>query len=200
MCHCAQLALHILSKTVQKAPENVIKSINTSLFLSICFHIPDSVLLLLVCYLNRFSRPSTLRSPPLLVELWRVTLVSCAASGEMTESDNIIYIVCGERSQRGSHIYATLGDLPPLPSPGPIHHMASIHPPPNGALLKRALERVLSCRSVFICGLTMVLCERARQHFCCVRARGLCVHQQEQPLACVVRQMDSILQQAKLQQ
>lgn len=67
--------------------------------------------------------PSPLVAPPLLVEPWQVTLVSCTASGEVTVPDNIIYIVCRERLEHGSLIYATLGDLPVLPSPGPIHQM-----------------------------------------------------------------------------
>lgn len=45
----------------------------------------------------------------------------------MTLPDNIIYIVCGELAQRGGLIYATLGDLPALLSPGPIYQMALFH-------------------------------------------------------------------------
>lgn len=141
--------------------------------LSICFHIPDSVLLLLVCYLSWFSRPSILRPPPFSAELWRVTLVSCAASGEMTESDNIIYIVCGERSQRGSRIYATLGDLPPLPSPGPIHQM--VPPPPQCRFTETCpWESAELQECVYLWTHSGAMWAGARQHFA-VRAREACV-------------------------
>lgn len=64
----------------------------------------------------------------------------------MTAPDNIIYVVCGER---GGLIYATLGDFARAhrPQVQSIRWLFS-----SGALLERALERVLSSRgSVFIC-------------------------------------------------
>lgn len=55
---------------------------------------------------------------------WRLTLVSCTGSREVTVPDNLIYIVCGERSEQGILSYAKSGDLLVLLSPGSIHQMA----------------------------------------------------------------------------
>lgn len=160
-------ALNILPKTVLKAVENLIQRIPFSPYFT---HVHN-----FVCLVDRLPYQLIFMSLQTKVSsfpCWAfvLTLVSCAASEEMTESDNIIYIVCGERLQHYRCIYATLGDLPELPSPGPIHQMAFF---PNAALLKHALERVLTCRSVFICVRNGALWVRARAFV--VYMRRVCV-------------------------
>lgn len=81
----------------------------------------DGVCVCLVCtHCHRWLLPP-------LVQTWRLTLVSCTASGEVTGPNNIIYIVCSERLGHSCCIYATFGDLLVLPSPGPIHQMVVFH-------------------------------------------------------------------------
>lgn len=136
---------------------------------------------------------------PSLSSLGRWLLLA-AQCGKATVPDNIIYIVCRERLEHGGLIYATLGDLPALLSPGPIHQMAVFQCcfigtcPWEGVLSSRECVYLCVCDSVT--GLRVFTWKSMRVLIC-----GTCLHGVDvgKNLSRAFREMDSIFQETKLE-